>query len=83
MSIELALDQLLNYRTSLVNIYGLNLAPVQIENFLLTKGFTKIDLESNGWDVDFVITYTKDDLVITHSGNWYYGSSTLKLKKVD
>ena len=81
MSLEISVDRLLSFKTTVENIYGLNLAPVQVENFLITKGFKKESVETNGWDVDFEITYKKDDLIITHTGNWYYGSSTLNIKR--
>jgi hypothetical protein len=78
-SLELALEQLLNYRTKTVNIYQLNLCPHQIETFLVNKDFVKDVLKTNGWDVDFECSYKKDTVVITHSGNWYYGQSILSI----
>lgn len=78
-SLELVLEQLLNYRTKTINVYQLNLCPHQIETFLINKGFVKDVLETNGWDVDFSCSYKKDTVVITHSGNWYYGQSILSI----
>lgn len=39
----------------------------------------QVDLETNGYQVDFWITYKYKDKTYTHAGCWYYGGATFSL----
>lgn len=70
-------ETLINYRSKSVSVGSM--APNDICKFLTNLGYSQGEVEQNGWDVDFWIKYTKDDTVITHSGNWFYGTGNLSI----
>lgn len=51
----------------------------EIEDLLTTLGFNTDEPgydDTNGWQHDFWLEYTKDDITYRLSGSWYYGNYT-------
>ena len=71
--------ELINYRRNRITTVDLKVSPWDIQKFLASKGFDEISSEANGWQHDFTIEYKKDDVIIKHTGSWYYGSSILEI----
>jgi len=56
-------------------------SPHKVEEYLDALGWeSNEDLESNGWDHDFWVTYTKGDYKLMFTGSWYYRKNTLVLE---
>ncbi len=54
-------------------------SPDLVVRHLQLLGYEKGELETNGWQVDFWVSFTKDDYTTLElSGDWYYGNQTLQ-----
>lgn len=54
------------------------ITPSQIQDFLESKGFKHIGLDSNGWQHDFWNYFEKDGVRIVHCGCWFWEESLLR-----
>lgn len=55
------------------------LAPNLAVEYLETLGYEKGEMETNGWQVDFWVSFTKDGATtLEFSGDWYYGTQSLQ-----
>ncbi len=57
------------------------LTPYEVENFLHAIGFTKFEIDTNGWQWDYWITYkqTTGDVGLTLSGSGFAGDMEITL----
>lgn len=72
--------ELINYRRNAITTVDLKASPWDIEQFLKKNGWEYVDVDTDGWEHDFIITYKKDDAIIEHTGSWYFGQSVLSIK---
>lgn len=82
ISLESIYMELTNFRRNDISVIDTKASPNNIDEFLKGKGFTQEPFDTNGWDVDFDITYLNGNTKIRHIGNWYYGSSSLRIEKI-
>lgn len=47
--------------------------PHQIKHYMESKGWACSDLDTNGWEYDWWLTFTKDGKSFSASGSGYYG----------
>jgi hypothetical protein len=50
-----------------------NITPSMVENYLEKRGWEKGQLETNGWQYDWWLPFTKDGKSYTAFGGGYYG----------
>lgn len=50
--------------------------PRTIQNYLEGLGAERIEIETNGWEVDFWATYRYEGKTYMFSGSWYEGGYT-------
>lgn len=47
--------------------------PARVIDFMVAQGWEAGEMETNGWEYDWWIPFTKDGLSFTASGSGYYG----------
>ena len=52
--------------------------PCNVCTFLEDKGFEESEIEFNGWQGDYWITFEKDDNIFTLAGSGYYGGQSFR-----
>lgn len=77
MTLEKLIDKITDGCEYNVELKGY--APNDIIEYLESQGYEKGELETNGWQVDFWVSFTKEDhTTLELTGDWFYGNMTLQ-----
>jgi len=80
--IENAIEQIEADDSAVIDV--LSISPHELVKKLIELGYEAHDLETNGWQVDFWQTFTKDGCKpLMYSGSWYFYRATLSLDNTD
>ena len=75
------LDYVLTGKEKSVEI-PVTITPSDIADYMESLGYEQ-EIESNGWEHDFWVYYTKCNTRYVHSGCWYTGSNSFGVTEVE
>lgn len=79
---ENEIDKVLSGEINLANSHEL-ISPNKVDEYLKSVGCKEEDFESNGWDWDFWMTYSKDGKKFILAGSGWYNNGLSFSKSED